>query len=461
MHQADTHGALHRTLLAVLGALLLTATVVNPLAVPSAAAFSPEGLPVEYLQVPSAAMGRDIKVEFQGGGPHALYLLDGLRAQDDYSGWDINTAAFEWYHDSGLSVVMPVGGQSSFYTDWYKQACGTNGCQTYKWETFLTQELPTYLQTEKQVSTTGNAVVGLSMSGGTALTYAIWHPEQFAFAGSLSGFLNPSNGWWPTLIGFAMKDAGGFNGTDMWGPAADVAWRRNDPTVNVARLVANNTAVWVYCGNGTPSDLDTAGGNAGTAFSAQMLENITVSSNKDFQKKYLAAGGHNAVFNFPTNGTHSWGYWGAQLQAMKSDLLKVLKVGQEEETPAPTPDPADPANQAAPGTAPTPANPANPAVPGNPAVPQVPANPANPAVPRTPANPAYPANPAMPATPGNSAYPAYPARPGTPAYPANPGLAPAPAYPASPAYPATPGLAQVPGYPAPVAPRATPGVALR
>ncbi|EUA43381.1 antigen 85-C domain protein [Mycobacterium xenopi 3993] len=43
----------------------------------TAAAFSKPGLPVEYLQVPSPSMGHDIKVQFQGGGPHAVYLLDG------------------------------------------------------------------------------------------------------------------------------------------------------------------------------------------------------------------------------------------------------------------------------------------------------------------------------------------------------------------------------------------------
>jgi diacylglycerol O-acyltransferase / trehalose O-mycolyltransferase len=63
-------------------------------------------------------MGHPIKVEFLGGGPHAVYLLDGLRARDDFNGWDINTAAFDWYRGSGLSVVMPVGGESSFYADW-------------------------------------------------------------------------------------------------------------------------------------------------------------------------------------------------------------------------------------------------------------------------------------------------------------------------------------------------------
>ena len=113
----------------------------------TAGAFSRPGLPVEYLMVPSAGMGHDIKIQFQSGGANspAVYLLDGLRAQDDFNGWDINTPAFEWYYNSGLSVVMPVGGQSSFYSDWYKPACSKAGCQTYKWETFLTQELPAYL----------------------------------------------------------------------------------------------------------------------------------------------------------------------------------------------------------------------------------------------------------------------------------------------------------------------------
>src|SRR3978361_1940874 len=124
----------------------------------TAGAFSRPGLPVEYLMVPSAGMGKDIKIQFQSGGANSpsVYLLDGLRAQDDFSGWDINTPAFEWYTGSGLSVVMPVGGQSSFYSDWYQPACGKSGCQTYKWETFLTQELPAYLASEKQVKPTRN-----------------------------------------------------------------------------------------------------------------------------------------------------------------------------------------------------------------------------------------------------------------------------------------------------------------
>jgi diacylglycerol O-acyltransferase / trehalose O-mycolyltransferase / mycolyltransferase Ag85 len=283
---------------------------------------------VEVLSVPSPSMGRDITVQFQGGGPKAVYLLDGLRARDDRNGWDIETGAFSWFDGSGLSVVAPVGGMSSFYTDWYRPAVGNGTTQTYKWETFLTSELPAWLSANKGVSPTGNAVVGLSMSGSSALILAAYHPGQFVYAGSLSGFLNLSRGLWPVLVGISMGDAGGFNALDMWGPYGGPAWQRNDPMLQIGRLVSNGTRIWVYSGNGNPTDLDAGLGNA--QIPAQFLEGLTLRTNKDFQAAYTRAGGGNGVFNFPPNGTHSWGYWGGQLQAMKPDIQRVLGA-----TPAP------------------------------------------------------------------------------------------------------------------------------
>jgi diacylglycerol O-acyltransferase / trehalose O-mycolyltransferase len=301
-----------------LAALLLPALLVIGGGAPTASAYSRPGLPVETLMVPSAAMGRDIPVRFQPGGPHAVYLLDGLRARDDNSGWDIETPAFEDYYQSGVSVVMPVGGMSSFYTDWQSPAVGNGTTQTYRWETFLTSELPAYLSANKGISPSGNAVVGLSMSGSAALILAAYHPDQFRYAASLSGFLNLSDGIWPTLVGVAMRDAGGFDATAMWGPGGGPAWKRNDPTVNVGKLVGNGTRIWVYAGNGTPNEL------GGADVAATLLENILRDSNINFQRQYTAAGGNNATFNFPPDGTHSWGYWGAQLAAMKPDIVRTL-----------------------------------------------------------------------------------------------------------------------------------------
>jgi len=289
----------------------------------TANAYSRAGLPVETLNVPSAAMGRNVPIRFQGGGSHALYLLDGLRARDDNNGWDIETPAFEWYYQSGLSVVMPVGGMSSFYTDWYQPAVGNGTTQTYKWETFLTQELPAWLAANRGISPSGNAVVGLSMSGSTALIYATYHPNQFKYAGSLSGFLNLSDPFWPPLVGLAMNDSGGFNPGAMWGPPGDPAWARNDPTVNVAQLVATGSRIWVYCGSGVPGDL----GGATEGIPQQFLESFTLKSNQNFQNAYVAAGGNNATFDFPPTGTHTWGYWGQALLSMKPDIQRTLGAG--------------------------------------------------------------------------------------------------------------------------------------
>ena len=327
------NGRLKQQMRRIFVALVALLTLPGLTAIPAAQAFSREGLPVEYLDVYSAAMNRSVRVEFESAGgaaaptsgssSKAVYLLDGLRAQDDYSGWDINTAAFDWFHGSGVSVVMPVGGQSSFYTDWYSPSTFNNQTYTYKWETFLTQELPAWLATNKQVSTSGNGVVGLSMSGGSALILSAYHPAQFKYAASLSGFLNPSALFMQQAIRVAMLDAGGYNLDNMWGPPWDPAWKRNDPLQQVSRIVANGTRLWIYCAPGGATDLD-AGADPNQAVNANGLEGLAIKGNKDFQAGYAKAGGNNATFQFPAAGNHAWPYWGSQLEALKPDLIATV-----------------------------------------------------------------------------------------------------------------------------------------
>ncbi|AKC39782.1 antigen 85-B [Mycolicibacterium phlei] len=306
---------------AAVGAVVLPALVGIAGGSAMANAFSRPGLPVEYLEVPSASMGRDIKVQFQGGGPKAVYLLDGQRAREDFSGWDIETTAFEDYYQSGISMVMPVGGQSSNYTDWYRPAKGKDGVWTYKWETFLTGELPQWLAANRGVSATGNAIVGLSMAGPSALTLSIYHPQQFIYAGALSAPLHPSANKWQ--ISISMSDAGGFSSEDMWGPESDPAWVRNDPYLNIDKLIANNTRLWIYCGNAQATDLD-KDRNGFENLAGGVIEGQVIDANKQFADAYAAAGGKNAHFSFPDGGIHNWTYWGQQLRAMKTDLVGYL-----------------------------------------------------------------------------------------------------------------------------------------
>lgn len=278
-----------RRLFVALAALL---TLPLATAVPAAQAFSREGLPVEYLDVYSAAMNRSVRVEFESGGGKAVYLLDGLRAQDDYS-------------------------------DWYSPSTFNKQTYTYKWETFLTQELPTWLAANEQISTTGNGVVGLSMSGGAALILSAYHPAQFTYAASLSGFMNPSAPFMQQAIRVAMLDAAGYNVDNMWGPPADPAWKRNDPLQQVSRIAANGTRLWIYCAPGGATDVD-AGGDPNEVLNANGLEGLAVKGNKDFQAAYVKTGGNNATFQFPAAGNHAWAYWGSQLSALKPDLIATL-----------------------------------------------------------------------------------------------------------------------------------------
>lgn len=267
-------------------ALLVLATGLSAGSATSSA-WSRRDLPIEYLMVPSPSMHRQIKVEFQGGGPHAVYLLDGMLARDDYNGWDIHLPVFEWFDQSGLSLVLPTGERPASTATGTGRRPATAGVDVQVGN-LLTQELPQWLAANKGISPTGNAVVGASMSGSAALILAANHPRDFGYAASMSGFLNLSAGQWPSLVSAAQLGAGGFHSDAMWGSATDPAWAAHDPTVNAAKLVANNTRIWVYTGNGGQSDL--AGGNK---LDASLLESATRLSNKVFQSRYKAAGGHN------------------------------------------------------------------------------------------------------------------------------------------------------------------------
>ena len=97
---------------------------------------------VEYLMVPSTAMGRDIPVAFQGGGPRAVVLLDAFNAAPEVSNWVTAGNAMSTLAGSGFSVAAPAGGAYSMYTNWELDG-------SKQWETFLAYELPNWLAANK------------------------------------------------------------------------------------------------------------------------------------------------------------------------------------------------------------------------------------------------------------------------------------------------------------------------
>ncbi|WMN01896.1 alpha/beta hydrolase [Rhodococcus erythropolis] len=278
---------------------------------------------LEEVFVPSA-MG-PVKVQIQWasrGGDAALYLLDGLRARDDVNGWILETDAARQFVDDDITLVMPVGGESSFYTDWLSPSNFNHQAVTYIWETFLTEELPTYLAT-RGVSRTNNAIVGLSMGGSAALSLAAHHRDQFKAAASYSGYLHLSAPAMREAIRVAVFDAGGFNVDAMWGPPWSSGWLRNDPYVFAPSLAG--LPIYISAASGLPGNRDrpnSAGSVAKTA-GAMALEVLSLIQTRAFRIR-LDALGIPAQFSFPAVGTHSWGYWQDELAKSRPMLLTAL-----------------------------------------------------------------------------------------------------------------------------------------
>ncbi len=294
------------------GSILLRAASVamlgfaSMLPVPTGAA---EAAAVENLMVPSAAMGRDIPVTFLAGGPHAVYLLDAFNAGDTVSNWVTAGNAMNTLAGKGISVAAPASGAYSLYTDWEQDG-------SRQWETFLSSELPNWLSANKGLAPGGHGVVGAAQGGTGAMMLAEFHPDRFRYAGSMSGFLYPSNTAVNGAISEGMQRYGGVNTQAMWGAPQLGRWKWHDPYVHIAELVNNSTRVWVFC----PQTLTASDPAAMIGYPDQAQ-----GTNASFYAYYKQVGGHNANFNLPTGGDHGWSTWGPQLAAMSGDLAAYIR----------------------------------------------------------------------------------------------------------------------------------------
>jgi S-formylglutathione hydrolase FrmB len=147
------------------------------------------------------------------------------------------------------------------------------------------------------------------------MALAAFHPDRFRYAGSLSGFLYPSETTFNGAILAGLQQFGGVDGNAMWGPAQAGRWKWHDPYVHVALLAQNNTRTWVFS-----PQTDTASDPAamlGAAAEAQ-------GTSRSFYSQYRIVGGHNGHFDFPVAGDHGWSSWGRELGAMSGDVAAAI-----------------------------------------------------------------------------------------------------------------------------------------
>ncbi|WP_069146663.1 alpha/beta hydrolase-fold protein [Rhodococcus erythropolis] len=287
------------------------------------------------LWVNSPAMGTPIQVQILlardwNVNPSAsfpsVWMLDGLRATDNENAWTYETDAESFYADKNVNVILPVGGQSSFYSDWLEPDNGKN----YQWETFLTKELPSILEKDWRTTQT-RGVVGLSMGGTSAMFLTARNPGFFKFAASLSGILTTTSLGMPQAIQFAMTDAGGYNSAAMWGPPSNAQWAAHDPYALAEKL--KGVSLYVSSGSGTTGPYDQPSGIPGvsTNYAGMGLEILARLTSQTFATK-LNQLGIPAQVNYRPSGTHSWPYWQFELHQLWPQLANA--IGVEVEKPA-------------------------------------------------------------------------------------------------------------------------------
>ncbi|APT93401.1 esterase [Corynebacterium phocae] len=281
---------------------------------------------VQRCDVWSPSMGRNIQVQIQPaqrGGNAGLYLLDGLRATRETNAWVKDVNAAQVYADHNITLVMPVGGTASFYMDWegpatydYRQPV------KYQWETFLTKELPPYLEQHFGVARNNNSIIGLSMGGSAAITLAGKHPDQFRQAMSYSGYLNYTFPGAHSLMRFALWDAGGFNVNAMYGSLFSPRRFESDPMYQIPGL--RNTDVYISAASGIPGPADR---NIALEHHAAgiPLEIFSLLTTKAWEVKARAMG-IRVTSDYPPTGEHNWATFGHQLVRTKKQVLDVMNA---------------------------------------------------------------------------------------------------------------------------------------
>ncbi|MBF6214269.1 esterase [Nocardia puris] len=250
-----------------------------------------------------------------------LFMLDGLRATEDESGWTKDAGAADFYADKNVTVVLPVGGQSSFYADWLQPDNGRN----YKWETFLTKELPPLLESQWR-ATDARGLAGLSMGGTAAMFLAGRNPQFAKYAASYSGFLTTTTLGMPQAIQFAMRDAGGYDSAAMWGPPTDPQWEAHDPYRLAEHL--KGVSLYVSSGAGTTGPFDQESGiipGISTNFAGMGLEILSRLTSENFVTK-LGELQIPVQVNYRASGTHSWPYWDFEMRQSWPQAASALGV---------------------------------------------------------------------------------------------------------------------------------------
>ncbi|MBF6175222.1 alpha/beta hydrolase [Nocardia blacklockiae] len=299
----------------LMGAVALCSLSASPAAAEEARVVgeNPLGGSVSQVDVYSPAMGQVISsrvIRAAGGPAPTLYLLTGIGGGLDGISWWDDTDVRQFFADKHVNVVMPIGGAYSMYTDWHSDdpVVGRG-----KWQTFLTQELPSAL--DAHLGSTGrNAVAGVSMSAASAIDLAIQAPGRYDAVAAYSGCPWSAD---PAGIGLisAQVARGGANPGNMWGFPGTGGWQAHDAFAHAGALAGKT--VYLSAATGTPGEIDRGG------LPFPPVEAIASTCTAAFAGR-LAQLGVPAIHVNRPEGAHTWGQFQADLHDSWPHLAAAL-----------------------------------------------------------------------------------------------------------------------------------------
>lgn len=265
------------------------------------------------LSVYSPSMDRIIDVQVltpavKNGPRPSLYMLSGIGEEDpSNSMWLRKGGAAEFFADKNVNVVLPLAGPGSFYADWQQDDPKLG---RYRWETFLTKELPPLVDAEFD-GNGRNGVAGLSMGAQSAMMLASRNPSMYSAVAAYSGCFASADALGQSSMRSIVTAFGG-DANNMFGGPLDPAWAAHDVLDQAENL--RGKAIYVSVGTGLPGphenfetakdwDIVLVGG------AIEMGSNYCTHS-LDARLRQLSIP---ATFDFESVGTHSWAYWVDQL----------------------------------------------------------------------------------------------------------------------------------------------------
>ncbi len=277
---------LHRVRITVLALFFLLTLTVNA-----------QKAPVETVQLQSRLIGkalpynvilpRDYQTSPRSRYP-VLYLLHGFSGH--YGDWVTRTNLADYAADYRMIVVTPEG-NDGWYTD-------SAGMAADKYESYILQELiPDVDRRFRTIQTRyARGIAGLSMGGYGALKFGLKYPDQFAFAGSLSGAMETASWTEDDLKNLKSIRDSVFG---VFGPVGSETRKRNDIFEITRGLSAARVAALPYfyldCGT----------------------EDFLVDMNQRFATLLREKKIPHEYRELP--GNHNWEYWDQQVR----EVLKV------------------------------------------------------------------------------------------------------------------------------------------